>query len=107
MKYRTFEKTGERISLLGFGTMRFPVVNGNMSKINESEAIQMIRTAIDNGINYVDTAYMYHNGYSEVVVGKALKEGYREKVFLADKMTVWSEKSEEELEKNFKWTLKR
>lgn len=106
MKYRSF-KTGDKISLLGFGTMRLPVIDGNMANINEAAAIKMIRSAIDKGINYIDTAYMYHNGNSEVVVGKALKDGYREKVFLADKMPVWYAKSEEDVESLFEEQLKR
>lgn len=105
MKYRTFNKTNEPISLLGFGTMRLPrLKNGN---INENEAIKMIRTGIDNGINYIDTAYMYHNGESEVVTGKALKDGYRERVFLADKMPAWYAKEESDLEKIFNEQLRR
>jgi len=107
MNYRTFSKTGEKISLLGFGTMRLPVVNGEFDQINEPEAIKMIRAAVDCGINYVDTAYMYHNGKSEVVVGKALKDGYREKVLLADKMPVWMAKSEKDVARIFEDQFKR
>ena len=108
MEYRTFPKTGEKFSLLGFGTMRLPVErNGESVKINEAETIRMIRSAIDRGVNYIDTAYPYHGGFSEVVVGKALKDGYREKVFLADKMPVWLLKEDEDLEKIFNEQLKR
>lgn len=107
MNYRTFNKTGESVSLLGFGTMRLPIVGDNFSNIDEGQAISMIRTAIDQGVNYVDTAYMYHDGNSEVVVGKALKDGYREKVLLADKMPVWLAKSAEELETLFEEQFRR
>lgn len=85
MQYRDF--AGEKVSVLGFGAMRMPVAEGG--KIIENEAIEMIRTAIDKGVNYVDTAYPYHNGESEGLVGKALADGYREKVFLATKLPVW------------------
>ncbi|MDR1293332.1 MAG: aldo/keto reductase [Clostridiales Family XIII bacterium] len=104
MLYRTFGKTGERVSLLGFGAMRLPTAGG---KVDEAESIRMIRHAIDSGVNYVDTAYMYHDGVSEEVVGKALKDGYREKVFLADKLPPWFAKDESDLPKIFETQLKR
>ena len=87
MQYRTFMKTGENISLFGFGAMRLPVMADG--KADENESIKMIRKAIDSGVNYIDTAYAYHDGASEVIVGKALKDGYRERVFLADKLPIW------------------
>ena len=107
MEYRKLEKLGISTSLLGFGTMRLPVSNQNNSEIIEEEAINMIRYAIDAGVNYIDTAYMYHDGNSELVVGKALKEGYREKVFIADKMPVWMAKSEEEMHQIFETQFAR
>ena len=87
MEYRTFAKTGQEISLLGMGTMRLPLAPDG--RPDEAASIDLIRRAIDGGVNYVDTAYMYHKGLSEGLVAKALKDGYRERVFLADKLPVW------------------
>ncbi|WP_415931447.1 aldo/keto reductase [Zhenpiania hominis] len=99
MQYRTFDKTGQKVSLLGMGTMRLPVTEDG--QVDRETAISMIRHSIDEGINYVDTAYMYHDGESEKIVGQALKDGYREKVLLADKMPVWLAKDEEAMRSIF------
>jgi uncharacterized protein len=71
--------------------MRLPTTDGkpNSGNIDEAEAVRMIRHAINNGVNYLDTAYPYHDGQSEVLVGKALQQGYRDRVKVATKLPVW------------------
>lgn len=86
MLYRKFGRLDHDISVLGFGCMRLPIIGKDMAQINEPEAVRLIRHAIDSGINYLDTAYFYHNGTSETFLGRALQDGYREKVMIADKL---------------------
>ncbi|MFC2108692.1 aldo/keto reductase [Candidatus Bipolaricaulota bacterium] len=95
MQYRSFGQLDWKVSALGFGAMRLPTVDvrplgvstHEMPNIDEPAAIEMIRAAIDGGVNYIDTARPYHQGQSEVVVGKALQNGYRSRVNLVTKLT--------------------
>jgi predicted aldo/keto reductase-like oxidoreductase len=109
MLYRKFPGCRHDISILGFGCMRLPPAEGQQfgGAIYEPEAIRMIRTAIDRGVNYIDTAYPYHNGESEPVVGRALGDGYRDRVFLATKLPSWLITSREEMDRYLDEQLKK
>ncbi|MFW9969661.1 MAG: aldo/keto reductase [Candidatus Odinarchaeota archaeon] len=97
MKYRKMGSLDWEVSVLGFGAMRLPMID--QETVNVKEAIKMIRYAIDNGVNYIDTAYPYHNGESEIIVGKALQDGYRDKVHLTTKLPIWLVKEREDFDK--------
>lgn len=96
MHYRTLGKTGRKVSILGFGAMRLPTIKLGEQAIKHDEAIKLIRKSIDAGVNYIDTAYNYHSDESELVVAKALKDGYREKVTLATKAPIWKKEYDKE-----------
>ena len=83
MIYRKFQDL--QLSALGMGAMRLPVVDGNDAVIDEPAAVEMVDYAMAHGVNYYDTAWGYHNGQSELVMGRALKRHPREKFYLATK----------------------
>ncbi len=89
MQYRTFGKLDWKVSALGFGCMRLPIIDGNAANIDQAKTDVMIHRAIEGGVNYFDTAYMYHSGMSEAALGKALSGGLRDKVRVATKSPVW------------------
>lgn len=107
MRYREMGKTGVEVSVLGFGCMRFPTVEGDDSKIDEAKSVEMLRHAIDSGVNYLDTAFFYHGGSSERLVGKALKDGYRDLAYLATKLPLGEVKCEEDVERIFNEQLEK
>ena len=100
MKMRKFGKLGIECSAFGLGCMRFTSkeVNGE-TVVDEEKAIDIIRTAIDGGTTYMDTAYVYLGGKSEVVLGKALQDGYRDKVTIATKLPIDQVKVYEDIDR--------
>ncbi len=99
MNYRELGKTGKQVSVLGFGLMRLPVIDGDHSRIDEERSLEMVNFAIENGVNYFDTAYPYHSGRSEIFAGRILKQGYRDKVYIADKLPSWLIKETSDFDK--------
>jgi hypothetical protein len=104
MLYRKAPKTGDELSILGFGCMRLPQKDG---RIDEERATRQIRHSIDCGVNYIDTAWPYHGGESEPFVGRALADGYRERVKLATKLPAGLVKSRADMDRFLDAQLKR
>lgn len=113
MIYRKFGKTGLNVSALGFGCMRLPLVRANAKlhdgdgEIDEPKATEILHWAIENGVNYIDTAYSYNEGKSEFFLGQALQGGYREKVYLASKLPSWLVRTREDMDRYLNESLKR
>jgi predicted aldo/keto reductase-like oxidoreductase len=106
MQYRKFGRLDWHASILGFGTMRLPV-KGDAKNIDQKQATRMLHHAVDRGVNYIDTAYPYHGGESERLLGKALGRGYRDRVKLATKMPSWLVSGPADFDKLFHEQLKR
>jgi predicted aldo/keto reductase-like oxidoreductase len=106
MQYRKFGRLDWQASILGFGTMRLPV-KGDAKNIDQKQATRMLHHAIDLGVNYIDTAYPYHGGESERLLGKALGRGYRDRVKLATKMPSWLVSGPADFDKLFHEQLKK
>jgi predicted aldo/keto reductase-like oxidoreductase len=104
---RVTRKTGDSLSLLGFGCMRFPKIQKDKQDIDYAAAQEMIDYAYSHGVNYYDTAYPYHEGMSETFVGHALKKYPRESFYLADKMPSWLLNSLEDGKRIFEEQLKK
>lgn len=105
MEYRKLEKLNIKTSLLGFGTMRFPLTDDG--KIDEALSEKMLDYAYKSGVNYFDTAFPYHNGDSEPFVGKVLNKYPRESYFLATKLPMWAVNTLDDVKEMFERQLKR
>ncbi|MDF2566979.1 MAG: aldo/keto reductase [Oscillospiraceae bacterium] len=107
MLMREYKNSDKMISVLGLGCMRLPKITPDREDIDYEKAQEMVDYALSHGINYVDTAHMYHNGESEVFLGHALQKHQRESFYLATKMPIWMAKTPEEMRKIFDLQLER
>ena len=105
MIYRTFQDL--KLSALGMGAMRLPVVDGDDGRIDEKAAAAMVDYAMEHGVNYYDTAWGYHNGNSELVMGRALGRYPRERFYLADKFPGYDLSNMDKVEQIFEEQLKK
>ena len=105
MIYRDFH--GKKLSALGFGAMRLPVIDGDDGRIDEAVALRMVDTAMQNGINYYDTAWGYHGENSELVMGKALSRYPRDSFYVATKFPGYDPSNWSKVEEIFEQQLKK
>ena len=113
MRYRSLGQTGIDLSILGFGCMRLPTIDSKPERIDYKKSAELIRYAIDHGVNFVDTAYLYHAavfgqpGESEPFLGEALSGGWRRKVYLATKLPLFFLTQREQMDFFLKEQLSR
>ncbi len=107
MKFRKMGSLDWEVSALGFGCMRLPPRRINRLRAETDESVKIIRRGIDLGINYLDSAYVYHLGDSEKVVGIALKDGYRDRVKIATKLPTFLVRNSGDFDKYLQTSLER
>jgi len=107
MKYRKFGSTGFKVSALGLGCMRLPTKKLMPLQANMPKSIKLIKSAVDKGINYIDTAWVYHFGASEKIIGIALQDGYRKNVHLVTKSPLFLVNKAEDFDKFLNKQLKK
>ena len=105
MIYKDFQDL--KLSALGMGAMRLPVIDGDNSKIDENAVAEMVAYAMEQGINYYDTAFMYHDGQSEIVMGKVLNQYPRERYYIATKFPGYDTANMEQVEQIFNKQLEK
>ena len=107
MQYRKLGSLDRHVSVLGFGCMRLPTVGEDAGAIDEQQASRMLSYAIDNGVNYLDTAYGYHRGSSELFLGRFLSGGYRDKVSVATKLPLWDVETGDDFDRHLDEQLEK
>ena len=107
MQYRKFGKLDWEVSALGFGCMRLPIVDGDYGNIDQERTTEMVHKAVEGGVNYFDTAYVYHREKSETALGKALEGGLRDKVRIATKSAIWMIEKTEDFDRMLDEQLER
>lgn len=113
MRYRTFGKTGEKVSALGYGTMRMPVVGNDYGRIDRPESLRLMGRALEGGLNYIDTSWPYHStvqsegGDSEPFVGECVTRFGRDRFHIATKLPIWAVNARADMDRFLDAQLRR
>ena len=107
LKFRKMGSLGWKVSALGVGCMRLPARKINRLRAKTDESIKIIRYGIDQGLNYIDTAWLYHLGDSEKIIGEALKNGYRDRVHLITKLPMFMVRNSKHFDNYIRTQMKR